>query len=135
MLFNSFFSCYNVYDRGIVISMLNKKGQALVEFVIILPIFLFMLFSVIDFGKILYIKNNLESKMADFITAYEKESDLEKLNDKLQFSKEKIISNLYKEGDYIYFTLEKDVEIITPGLNLILGNPYKAKTSRVIYHE
>ena len=33
--------------------MKNNKGQALVEFIIILPIFLLLIISVIDFGNII----------------------------------------------------------------------------------
>ena len=36
---------------------MNKKGQALVEFIIILPVFIFMLLAMIDIGKILYFNN------------------------------------------------------------------------------
>ena len=36
--------------------MKNKKGQALVEFVIILPIFVFMVLTVIDIGKIIFFR-------------------------------------------------------------------------------
>ena len=42
--------------------MRNKKGQALVEFVIILPIFILLVFCLIDFGRIISIKNDLENK-------------------------------------------------------------------------
>ena len=37
---------------GEVGSDMNNKGQALIEFVLILPVFLFILFAVIDFGMI-----------------------------------------------------------------------------------
>ena len=50
---------------------MNKKGQALVEFIIILPVFIFMLLAMIDIGKILYFNNKIESKMDDVITMYE----------------------------------------------------------------
>ena len=38
--------------------MLNNKGQALIEFVLILPIFLMILFVIIDFGMIFNAKSN-----------------------------------------------------------------------------
>ena len=44
-----------------------KKGQALVEFVIILPIFLFLLLGVIDVGRIMYTKVNLENTISDVV--------------------------------------------------------------------
>ena len=50
--------------------MRNKKGQALVEFVIILPIFIFMLLAIIDVGKIIFIQNRLENKMSNVLDLY-----------------------------------------------------------------
>ena len=38
-------------------------------------------------------------------------------------------------NEYIEFKLIKEVEIITPGLNLILDNPYKLDIKRVVYYE
>lgn len=116
--------------------MIHKKcGQALIEFVIILPIFIFMIFSVIDFGKILYFENNLESKMDDIITIYEKEKDISKIEELLNLDKAKEKLSLKEENEYLKFSLEKDVIIITPGLNIFLKNPYKINIERVIYHE
>jgi len=41
--------------------MKNNKGQALVEFIIILPIFLLLIISIIDFGNIISKKYSLEN--------------------------------------------------------------------------
>jgi len=41
---------------------MNKRGQALIEFVLILPLFIFLLFAVYDFGMIFSVKNTLEKK-------------------------------------------------------------------------
>ena len=40
---------------------MNRKGQALVEFVLILPLFIMLLFAIIDFGNILNQKSKLEN--------------------------------------------------------------------------
>ena len=40
-----------------------------------------------------------------------------------------------EDENYIEFFLEKKVDIITPGLNLIFDNPYNIKVKRVIYNE
>ncbi len=113
----------------------NRCGQALVEFVILLPIFIFMLFAIIDFGKILYTKNNLESKMDDVITLYESKKNVEEITEDLNLTKEKISLGKETDNAYTYFILNKEVEILTPGLNLILKNPYQASVKRVIYNE
>ena len=44
---------------------MNRKGQALVEFVLILPVFIFLLFAVYDFGMIFNTKNKLENDSTD----------------------------------------------------------------------
>lgn len=44
---------------------MNKKGQALIEFVLILPIFLMILFVIVDFGNLLYSKNKLQNQSTD----------------------------------------------------------------------
>ena len=114
---------------------LSKKGQALVEFVIILPIFVFMIFGVIDSGKILYMKNNLESQMDDIITAYKEGETKNEIIEKLKLKKENIILSITEEQKYLNFQIEKETDLITPGLNSLLGNPYKVSANRVIYDE
>ena len=47
---------------------LDKKGQALVEFVIIMPIIMMLLFVIIDFSNIFYQKNHLENITNDIVT-------------------------------------------------------------------
>jgi Flp pilus assembly protein TadG len=41
--------------------MRSEKGQAAVEFALVLPILLMLIFGIIDFGRILYTKNALTS--------------------------------------------------------------------------
>ena len=60
---------------------MNRKGQALVEFVLILPIFIMILFSIVDFGMIFNKKNELENyqgRLGDFRskTSYRKRDSL-----------------------------------------------------------
>ena len=114
---------------------MNKKGQALVEFVIVLPIMIFILLAAIDVGKIFYFSNKLENKINDVIEMYENNESESKIK--------KIIDNdikdvkLVKTDSEKYTTVEltKKVSRITPGLNLILKNPYELKAKRMIYNE
>ena len=46
---------------------MNRRGQALVEFVLILPVFLLILFTIVDFGNFLSTKNQLETESTDDI--------------------------------------------------------------------
>lgn len=115
---------------------MNKKGQALVEFIIILPVFLMLVLAFIDFGKIIYTQNILENKTEDIITMYKNGSSYDNMN--LFIKKE--IANSYIEianenNEYIIIYLKKEVKINTPGLSLILDNPYNVSVKRVIYYE
>lgn len=116
--------------------LLNKRGQALVEFIIILPIFVMMLLCVIDIGKIIFFQNRLEGKMEDVIMLYKSENTydyiLQELHKDDKSLKLEITNN---NNEYIEFKLIKEVEIITPGLNLILGNPHNLDVKRVVYYE
>ena len=47
---------------------MNRKGQALVEFVLILPVFILILFAIVDFGTILSKKNELENDSMDIVS-------------------------------------------------------------------
>ena len=49
---------------------MNRKGQALVEFVLILPIFIMILFVIYDFGNIFSNKSKLENISSDIVDMY-----------------------------------------------------------------
>lgn len=104
-----------------------KKGQALVEFVIILPIFLMLVLGIIDIGQILYQRNYLETEITDVITLYDSGKSKEEIDKELELSKSNVTLSIEKNSE---FTLTKEIPIITPGFNLIFDNPYLLKVSR-----
>ena len=115
---------------------MNKKGQALVEFVIILPVLVLLFFGAVDFGRIIIRKNELENLTGDVINLYKDGKSREDI-DKLL--KENDTSNNFelaiKDDNMIEFKLTSEIKIITPGLNKILGDNYEVSTKRVIYNE
>ena len=116
--------------------MRNKKGQALVEFVIILPIFIFMLLAIIDVGKIIFIQNRLENKMSNVLDLYRNQKSYDEILTTLSGDDNTIkleIKN--EENKNVTFTLKKEVGIVTPGLSLIFKNPYDVTVSEVISYE
>ena len=113
--------------------MKNKKGQALVEFVIILPIFVFMVLTVIDIGKIIFFRNELENEMSDVIDLYRNQKSYEEILSDLELQKCDIVLHILNTvNETLSFYLSLNVDIITPGLNLILSNPYPVEVKRVI---
>ena len=107
---------------------MNRKGQALVEFVLILPIFILILFSVYDIGMIIYNKNVLESTSNDVILMLTNDSNIDEIKSKYS----DIEISINDDGKYYNITLNKKIEILTPGLNLVLGSPYNVEVERVI---
>ena len=113
--------------------MKNKKGQALVEFVIILNIFVFMLLAIIDIGKIIFMRNELEQQLSEVIDLYRNDSSYNEIVDELRLEEDQVSLEIKNEdNEQVTFYLKKEVEIITPGLNLILDNPYSLEVQRVI---
>ena len=110
---------------------MNRKGQALVEFVLILPILILILFAIIDFGFIASKKNELENMSVDIVTLFKNGKSIEEID--------RMYSDVlvYKEDnkDYTKIVISKDINVITPGLNLVLGNPYKISIERNIPNE
>jgi len=118
-------------------SVRSNKGQALLEFILILPVFLMLFLGIIDFGRIIYEKNRLESisnEVVDFIK-----------NDKL--STEKIELELKKNYDIplnlsverkevnTIIKLSLEIDVLTPGLGIAIPDPYIIEVSRVIHSE
>lgn len=110
---------------------MNRKGQALVEFVLILPVLILILFAIIDFSLIINKKNELENMSIDVVTLFKNGKSIEEINSiysDVSIDKE-------DNNDYIKIRISKDVNVMTPGLNLILGNPYKVSIERNVPNE
>ena len=114
---------------------MKKSGQALIEFVLILPIFIFLILAIIDMGKIIYYKNRLENQINSAIEVYLNDRNQNELETYVKKLDKKFLIDVNYDGDYLEFQLSKPIDIITPGLNLILKSPYNVQVKRVIYDE
>ena len=109
----------------------DRKGQALVEFVIILPILLLIVISMIDFGNLLYQKYQLEQDL-EYI------SDLYIANDTnaLEQEKQKLHVTTVEDGSFVTLQVQKEANLASPILRRVLGDHYQIETSRKLYlHE
>ena len=111
--------------------MKNNKGQALVEFILILPVILAILLVIIDLGKIFNEKNTLENTSIDIIELYKNGKSIDEIKDK--YFDISITTNI--DNNYLTLKLKKEIEIITPGLNIVLDNPFIVEVERVVYYE
>ena len=107
---------------------MNRKGQALIEFVLILPVVIMLLFVIVDFGLIFSNKTSLENKSYDIVESIKNnEYDSTIYND--------IDVNISIEDDYKHITITKNVKIFNFGLDKVLKNPYKIEIERYIPNE
>lgn len=119
---------------------INKKGQAIVELALILPLLFFLIIGMIDFGRVFnaYLVANHASREGARQAAVGK-SDLEviqRINNtavSLDSSTLNItilpLESNRSRGTEVQVTVSCQVEIITPLINEVIPNPYTIQTS------
>lgn len=110
--------------------MKDNKGQALIEFILILPVVLLLLTSIFDVGNIIINKYQIQDNLDEIVKLYENDnsSKIENI-----ISKEKINVTYEQKEDYTVFNVSKTLKLTTPGLDKILGNPYIISLKRNVY--
>ena len=115
---------------------MNKRGQALVEFVIILPIFIFMLLSIIDIGRIIYFQNGMVSELSDVVDLCRNSYSHDDIKKELRLEDKNVSLEIKNDNnETMSFYLKKTTDIVTPGLGVILGNPHTIIVERTIAYE
>lgn len=116
---------------------LNRKGQALVEFVLILPILVMLGLAAIDIGKIMLVKNHLENKTNDVITMLNENKSYQEIEAILEQDKgyDIELSTSFDSNNYVKIKLANKIKLMTPGLSLILGDSYIVSAERVLPYE
>ena len=113
---------------------MNNKGQALVEFIIILPIMIFIMLAIVDYGNMGYTKNKLENITNEISNMYKNNETDEEINNYIKRNDKDIVVNINKNEKYIKVKLEKKYNYITPGLAKIFKNN-NIVIEREIYNE
>ena len=98
-----------------VIAKQNNKGQALVEFVLILPIILMILFIIIDFAHVHYERNHLESVLNDVIYMIKDDKSTNEIKSTLDEDVNYVVTN---NTDFANVVMTKEVLLVTPFSNL-----------------
>lgn len=99
---------------------MSKKGQALIEFILIMPVMVYLILVFVDFALILSTKNKLENDVSNLVIEY-KETGL--CPD----------GALCESSDkYEKITVREKYVPKSPGLSLILKEPYYIKSERVV---
>lgn len=110
--------------------MRNNKGQALIEFVLILPVLILVIISMIDFGNIIVKKYDLENDIDNISTLYKEGKNID------GYLNSKNLSISYKnEDDFVTITLSKEINIISPVLVPIFGSKYEVSVEKSVINE
>ena len=109
---------------------MKDKGQALIEFILILPILILILVSLIDIGNIFLQKYSLNNSLETAVLLYQNDKEKEL---KAYVAKENLKYIEDKNGDMVTITLEKNIKINAPGLSNVLGKNYKANATKTFY--
>jgi len=113
---------------------MNRKGQALVEFIIILPIIIFIFFMIIDYGIISYNKQKLENIISDVVKMKNNNETNEEIKAFLRLNDKDIKLEIEENDKYTDLKLVKKYSYITPGLERIFNNK-DITIERKIYNE
>lgn len=111
---------------------MNRKGQALVEFVLILPVFILILFTVVDFGNILYSKISMENDSTDIVMMLKNGNDISDI--KTSYDDLDIVVSNYKDN-YLKVDIRKKIRLFNPLLHKVLGNPCVVDVERIVLDE
>lgn len=112
--------------------MKNNKGQALIEFILIIPVLTIFILGIFDIGNIIYKKYELENDLDYIVDLYEN-NQMEKISSYI--GSKRITMSDNKEDGYITITLVKNISFVTPGASKIFESPYKISTNRTIINE
>lgn len=118
----------------------NSKGQAIVEFALVLPLLLFLIIAMIDFGRIMnaYLITNQASREGvrqavvgksdtEIISAVNHTAaSLDPSTIQISIDPHETLRN---RGAEAKVTLTYEVEIITPFVSHIISNPFVIETS------
>ena len=114
----------------------NQKGQALIEFVLILPVIILLIFGFIDLGRIVVENSRWESVTTMVITKYK---ETKNYNEVIKYIEDAGYTNIdisiKREDNLLKVTLNKKISIMTPGLDEIIGDPYSVSVERVVNYE
>lgn len=101
---------------------MNKRGQALIEFILVMPILIMILLACFDLVQIFSVKIDLENQMEDLVI----ENKLP--NNEVTFNKK-------DEEDFTIYKLSKKVDITSPLVTVFIDEDYNVVVERTLYNE
>lgn len=113
---------------------MSKRGQALLEFILILPVLIMLLVGFVDYGRITYGKIKLENIMNEVIDLINLDLTSEEIETKLQVNYHQVykVEIEHKEQEQV-IKVTQAFKLFSLGSDLVFPQPFVLKTRRVIY--
>lgn len=117
--------------------MKKEKGQAMLEFALILPILLILVCGIIDFGWLFYNQSELnncarEGARYAIVNTGKDEAIANKVNNIAAASIKPITIEITYLGDDVKITLSSKVKVLTPLTGIFVSNQQVNLTAKVI---
>ncbi|HWI54227.1 MAG TPA: TadE/TadG family type IV pilus assembly protein [Desulfobacteria bacterium] len=126
----------------------DNRGQALVEMALVLPIFILTLLGILEFGRLFSGELELQNAARDLVRFAAVSKSIEIPDDAenwikanrlnlLQPSKLHVTGFTRTSGSnkYVEVTVQYEMDILTPVISSILGNPYTLNAKMAIRSE
>lgn len=119
----------------------HEKGQSLVEFALLLPLLLYLICGIIDFGRVMYTHMQLNLVTQEAVRlgglgrsdADIRQYALDHVNHPTKVTVTiSPTDTIRKPGDYVMVRLEEQIEYITPLMSTVLPSPYRVVTDSTI---
>lgn len=104
--------------------MKNQRGQALVEFVLILPVLILLFLGLFDIGNYMYERYQLTNDIDLLIDLYQEGKDEQTAS---YLTEHQLTLTTSKQNNLLTFRLTKKISIRTPGLSQVLKNTIEVK--------
>lgn len=111
---------------------IKNKGQALVEFVLILPILIMILFLIIDISKIYNKKSHLEIVLTDASNMLDNGYTIDNINSLYQ--KDGIYLTIEQEGNRNVLIVKEKIDFVSP-ISSGIFNMKQIESKRVLLNE
>ena len=127
---------YVIIKKTIEGVRMNQKGHALVEFVIILPLLLFLMIGFFDFLHIKETEKKLEKEINELNISWNEMNQFDEINQMVkEKNKDAILEITNKNDEYRIISIKENLKIYCPLLNRILKSPYEIKVEKKLEKE
>lgn len=109
-----------------------KKGNALVSFVMLLPVIIILTLAIIDLLTIKKYSIKLEGIANNVEVMYKDNKTIEEIENFIKLNSSETEFKLEVNKEYIKILLVKNVNLLTPGANIMFDDPYEITIYRIL---